>query len=493
VQLSSACLGGAVVLATALIAADKPLYLKRPPAAPGAIEAKQSVVRRCAAARSHYVVQFDSAPTLEQLEQLRSRGAVPVEYVPQDAVLMSIEDGAYLGSAGVKGLRRLAPAEKLSADMDQSAAAFVVAFHHDVNPADARLVVAESGLASLHHPDLLPNDLLVEGSLRDLARLAEWDEVAYIFPASTDLIGGQRVHACIGALTGYGPVGQYIAKISAGWDGPGLGRADLGYYFGALASGLPRTQAQSEILRALSEWTKYADLSFSPAPSPAALRTVSILFASGAHGDPYPFDGPGAVLAHTFYPVPANTEPIAGDMHFDDAENWSIGQQLDLFSVALHEAGHALGLAHSDSPSAVMYPYYRRVSGLNTEDITAIRQIYASVGTSTPSTPANPPSQPNPQPSDRVAPVITITYPAATTVLTYDASIRLRGSTTDNVGVAGVSWSDSLGAGGAAAGTAWWTTPDIPLREGSNTITVRAVDAAGNVGWRSVTITRRRR
>ncbi len=45
-----------------------------------------------------------------------------------------------------------------------------------------------------------------------------------------------------------------------------------------------------------------------------------------SHGDAYPFDGPGAVLAHTFYPAAPNPEPMAGDMHLDDDEGWRVGR-----------------------------------------------------------------------------------------------------------------------------------------------------------------------
>src|SRR5439155_18377421 len=107
-------------------------------------------------------------------------------------------------------------------------------------------------------------------------------------------------------------------------------------------------------------------------------RTVYIKFASGAHGDPYPFDGPGGTLAHTFYPVPVNSESIVGDMHLDADERWHAGGDVDIYSVALHEAGHAIGLTHSDKPGDVMYPYYRRGMSLSANDIGAAQALYGA-------------------------------------------------------------------------------------------------------------------
>ena len=114
------------------------------------------------------------------------------------------------------------------------------------------------------------------------------------------------------------------------------------------------------------------------------------MWATGDHGDGFPFDGPGGVIAHTFYPFPANPEPLAGDMHFDDAESWHVGAEVDVFSVALHELGHALGLGHSDNPNDVMYPYLKIVTGLADGDKTAILSLYA------PQTGVVPPPVPGP-------------------------------------------------------------------------------------------------
>ena len=133
-----------------------------------------------------------------------------------------------------------------------------------------------------------------------------------------------------------------------------------------------------------------AQIDFQRTTNTNGTKNINILFGARDHGDPYAFDGAGRVLAHTFYPAPPNPEPIAGDLHFDGDENWNIGTDIDLYSVALHELGHALGLGHSDVPNAVMYPYYRRVTGLTPEDVGAIRMMYAAVSDADakPATPA---------------------------------------------------------------------------------------------------------
>jgi hypothetical protein len=64
------------------------------------------------------------------------------------------------------------------------------------------------------------------------------------------------------------------------------------------------------------------------------------------------------------------------------------------------------------------------------------------------------------------------------------------GTASDNVGVVKVTWTDSIGDTGNATGTTSWQTAAIPMFVGTNTITIRAYDAAGNCGWRSVTVTR---
>ena len=68
--------------------------------------------------------------------------------------------------------------------------------------------------------------------------------------------------------------------------------------------------AEAEILRAMAEWTKAVKVTWKAGTNPSAPQTVNILWATFAHGDGFPFDGTGGILAHTFYPAPPNPEPM---------------------------------------------------------------------------------------------------------------------------------------------------------------------------------------
>ena len=342
-------------------------------------------------AGGHHILQFGDTPTPELVNELTARGIRVLGDIPGNSLLVTAGSGSLdLEDLGLHFADRLAVEDKLSpmlADQDY----LIVEFHSDVAPESTRSLILNLGLELRENPDLRDNHLMIRRplSLRAIRRLAALDEVAYIFPASEELVRGSYVVACAGALTMNGTAGQLIASYGDGWDGPGRNPTTLNYTFSQMTTKLPASTAQSEVLRAMNEWSKVIQLTWKPGTNANATRTVNVLFAAGAHGDSYPFDGPGKVLAHTYYPSPPNPEPIAGDMHLDDDESWRVGANIDLFSVALHELGHALGLGHSDSPNDVMYPYYRIASTLAAGDKTAILGLYAPAGTT--STTAPPP------------------------------------------------------------------------------------------------------
>ena len=304
---------------------------------------------------------------------------------------------------------------------------------------------------------------------------------------------------CAGAATEAGPVGEYVL-VSRGWPKDAGGNVPLNYFIRSLTDKMDASAARSEIERALREWTRYANFTLAPGDQQGAERTLDILFARGAHGDGYPFDGAGGTLAHTFYPAPPNSEAIAGDLHLDADEPWRSGANVDLYSVILHETGHALGLGHSDRPGAVMYPYYKLATGLTDDDIAGIRALYGSNVSSTSAANANahphaPPPTPTPTPAppsgsrDTTPPSLQIKSPGFTIVSTTALAIAISGVAGDNVAVTAVKWTSSTGGSGVASGTASWSA-SIPLLVGTNVITVRAWDAAGNSAWRALTVVR---
>lgn len=153
---------------------------------------------------------------------------------------------------------------------------------------------------------------------------------------------------------------------------------DLRYGFDGFTGDLTQAQIRGEIEKAFDLWAAVTPLTFNEV-APAQNAEIRINFVTGSHGDGSPFDGPSGVLAHAYYPPP-NGGDIAGDTHFDDAENWTIGGAgTDLCTVAAHEFGHALGLAHSTVQGSLMYPYYGGPAcALTQDDIDGIQQIYGA-------------------------------------------------------------------------------------------------------------------
>ncbi|MGH3926471.1 MAG: matrixin family metalloprotease, partial [Pseudonocardiaceae bacterium] len=96
----------------------------------------------------------------------------------------------------------------------------------------------------------------------------------------------------------------------------------------------------------------------------------------------------GGALAHADFPPGCSlvTNTLPKPVHFDDTEHtWSIGAvpgAFDVETVALHEIGHILGLAHSSAPGAVMLPsvssnFAKRT--LADDDIQGMQALYRAL------------------------------------------------------------------------------------------------------------------
>jgi hypothetical protein len=354
----------------------------------------------------YVLLHFTALPTVTEL---RSAGIQPAAFVDDHTIIGRIDSAAHAPTriTGLNWSGKLAAQDKLDADIaqlvtrkgteGQTVRPLLVSFFDTVSDAEQQRAISAVGGRIEHRAYLPRNTKLIIAPVSGFLRLAEAEGTSWLSTPPADLVSSDHpFFYCPGAHTPYGTQPNF-ATNGSGWDGTGLGAATLRYHFDNGTSDIADTTEQQAITLAAAEWARYAALNFSATSTDNASSSFDVGWYTGDHGDGYAFDGVNGVLAHAFYPPPTNSESIAGDIHFDDAESWAITPtstaQFDLVRVATHEMGHALGLAHSSVTTAIMYAYVNpgaQSDSLTQDDISGILSIYAPYsGTAIPATPTN--------------------------------------------------------------------------------------------------------
>ncbi|KAF1393119.1 hypothetical protein PFLUV_G00035150 [Perca fluviatilis] len=96
-------------------------------------------------------------------------------------------------------------------------------------------------------------------------------------------------------------------------------KKDITYRILGYSPDLDEEVINDAFFRAFKVWSDVTPLTFTRLMDGEA--DIMINFGRNEHGDGYPFDGKDGLLAHAFAPGPG----IGGDSHFDDDEQWTLG------------------------------------------------------------------------------------------------------------------------------------------------------------------------
>ncbi|TLM74526.1 matrixin family metalloprotease [Pseudarthrobacter sp. NamB4] len=155
----------------------------------------------------------------------------------------------------------------------------------------------------------------------------------------------------------------------------------LTYAFDAGTDDVAGTAELDAIRRAIKTWQNLGGLTFTEV-AVGSSPDIRIGWRPAADPD---HSMVGGVLAHADFPPGCSvvTNTLPKPVHFDDSEHvWSVGaapSAFDIETVALHEFGHIVGLAHSSVANAVMAPtvssnFTKRA--LTQDDIDGFRALY---------------------------------------------------------------------------------------------------------------------
>lgn len=131
--------------------------------------------------------------------------------------------------------------------------------------------------------------------------------------------------------------------------------------------------------RAVFAWAERLHLKPELTSPETCQRCLRFRSVQGDHGDGFSFIPNGLRISHV---VSQPLSTVSREIHFNAQIAWKTGGgDPDVYTVALHEIGHVLGLTHSSQETSIMYPWYGRGRSILYSDLPLIQDALDVIST----------------------------------------------------------------------------------------------------------------
>jgi hypothetical protein len=152
--------------------------------------------------------------------------------------------------------------------------------------------------------------------------------------------------------------------------------------FATLNSQMPTHEWEEDILQAFQTWAVQSNINIGlVSDGGQPFGTLGLKQSDPRFGDvrigTFPMGADVLAVANPYNPFVAST--LVGDVFLNSAYVFSdsgANSTYGLFSVALHEAGHVLGIGDSSDPNSAMFDRYHAPSSLSTTDVADLQALY---------------------------------------------------------------------------------------------------------------------